>query len=417
MCSSPPAVASVLAIVRHRRLLRPRFDPERHATKDAPSSPQYQPPVGRLSARMVPAERPRPAVEPAGCPESEGDGLRVLQRSLVVGVLAVLALAAMLLGMMMLAGHGEDRTPTARETVVVAVGDIACSASMEVTPDSCQHEAVSDLAMSQSPAALLTLGDNQYPEGELEDFRDVFDRTFGRMKGLIRPVIGNHEYNDDRGGAAGYFDYFNGVGVDAGLAGSRTAPYYSFDLGPWHLIALDSECEAVPGACGADSPQRLWLLEDLAAHPSRCTLAYWHRPRFAAGTAHEGEVELGVLWNDLVDAEVDVLLAAHNHNAEVMDPIGLTPPDSLVPVSDRDGLQQFTVGTGGAHHDAFVGPPLRASDGSAVTTARSHATFGVLRLVLKDGSYDWSFLGIDGSAFNNADSSTAGAFHGSRRCR
>jgi acid phosphatase type 7 len=333
--------------------------------------------------------------------------------AVVAALLAVGAGAAL-----WLASTGDDgRSGTAVAPVVVAVGDIACSASMDVSETTCQHEAVADLAARLGPTAVLALGDTQYPEGEIEDFTGVFDRSFGSLKGIMRPVIGNHEYNDDRGGAAGYFDYFNGVGAPSGPAGSRSAPYYSFDIGSWHLIALDSECDDVPGGCGPGSPQRRWLQEDLAAHPTACTLAFWHTPRFTTGSFHEGDPDLGVLWNDLVAGGVDVMLAAHNHNAEVMEPIGVTAPDSRVPVKDAAGVQQFIAGTGGANHDAFIGPPLMASDGTSATTARSDDTFGVLRLTLHPTAYDWSFVGIDGATFANADSRTAGPFQGSRTCQ
>jgi acid phosphatase type 7 len=335
--------------------------------------------------------------------------------AVAVGLVLLASVAALIGANARGAGAPQGRAPAA--PVVVAVGDIACSASMDVTPTSCQHVAVADLILQQGSAAFLALGDLQYPEGEIEDFHEVFDPVFGPLKAQIRPVIGNHEYNDDRGGAAGYFDYFNGAGAEHGPAGSRTAPYYSFDLGSWHLVGIDSECDDVRGGCGPDSPQREWLRVDLASHRSQCTLAFWHSPRFSTGSTHEGERDLGVLWNDLVAAGVDVVVTAHNHNAEVMHPIGHTPPDSLVPVKDANGVQQFIVGTGGANHDVFVGEPLRASDGSLATIARSDDTFGVLRLVLRDDSYDWSFVGIDGAVFSNADDRTAGPFSGSRGCR
>jgi hypothetical protein len=287
---------------------------------------------------------------------------------------------------------------------------------MDVTNKTCQQQAVSELVARQGPTAVLAVGDIQYPQGELEDFRAVFDRSFGPLKGLIRPVIGNHEYNDPQGPGEGYFDYFNGEGGDSGPAGPRSAPYYSFDVGSWHLIALDSECRKVPGGCGTDSPQRGWLLKDLADNPSRCTLAYWHRPRFTAGSEHEGERSFGVLWNDLVQGGVDVAVTAHNHNVEVLDPMGTTPPTDLVPVPDEEGIQQFVAGSGGRDLDPFVGPPLKAANGAPATTARDDDTFGVLRLVLRSDAYDWSLLGIQGTAFHNADAATTGGFTGSRRC-
>ena len=133
---------------------------------------------------------------------------------------------------------------------------------------------------------MLALGDTQYHVGALEDFNAVFDQTWGRVKPLIRPAVGNHEYSTSN--ARGYFDYFNGVGKHSGPAGERDKGYYSFDIGSWHLIALNSQCDQVAhggalNGCAPGSPQERWLQSDLAAHRTSCTLAYWHSPRFNSG--------------------------------------------------------------------------------------------------------------------------------------
>ena len=130
-----------------------------------------------------------------------------------------------------------------------------------------------------APTAVLALGDLQYERGQLSNFRIAYDRSWGRLKAITRPVPGNHEYLS--AGGAGYFDYFGGA------AGNPQKGYYSFDLGAWHLIALNSQCSWVSGGCGPGSPQERWLKADLAKHQNACTLAYWHEPRFLLRTARQ----------------------------------------------------------------------------------------------------------------------------------
>ena len=131
-----------------------------------------------------------------------------------------------------------------------------------------------------APAAVLLLGDIQYETATLADFNTYFGPTWGAHKAITWPAAGNHEYQS--GSPSGYFDYFNGVGVQNGRAGDRSKGYYSFDVGAWHLIAINSNCGSI-GGCGIGSPQEQWLRADLAANPRACTLAYWHHPRFSSG--------------------------------------------------------------------------------------------------------------------------------------
>ena len=158
---------------------------------------------------------------------------------------------------------------------------------------------------------MLALGDTQYHVGALEDFNSVFDQTWGRVKPIIRPVVGNHEYSTSN--AHGYFDYFNGVGKHNGPAGERDKGYYSFDIGSWHLIALNSQCDQVAhggalNGCAPGSPQERWLQSDLAAHRTSCTLAYWHSPRFNSG--FRGNSPAGQpFWDVLHAAGADIVLS------------------------------------------------------------------------------------------------------------
>jgi hypothetical protein len=202
--------------------------------------------------------------------------------------------------------------------------------------------------------------------------------------------VGNHEYLTP--GAAGYFDYFNGAGNAHGPAGERARGYYSFDVGSWHLIALNSVCDEV-GGCHAGSPQERWLRADLAAHPARCTLAYWHHPRFSSGL-QSSSTRFIPFWQALYEAGVDVVLNGHDHSYErfaPQDPEGQLDPDH--------GIRQFVVGTGGGSHYGFPGVILPNSE------AQNADTFGLLMLTLHPTRYDWEFVPMAGKTFQ--DSGTA----------
>ena len=243
------------------------------------------------------------------------------------------------------------------------------------TSDRCHQKQVSDLLAGSDK--VLALGDLQYEDATLGKFNEVYNPSWGRFKAITAPAIGNHEYGDPAGGAAGYFDYFNGVGNSSGPAGERSKAYYSFDLGAWHLVALNSNCGQV--SCAAGDAQEQWLRGDLAAHPSNCTLAFWHHPLFTSESG-SATTSVGPLWKALRENAVDVLLVGHAHNYERfarLDETGAANPAA--------GLRQFVVGTGGKN--------LRAFDAShASSEFRDASHFGVLRLSLHAGSYDWRFV-------------------------
>ncbi len=177
----------------------------------------------------------------------------------------------------------DNRSRSAATTwVIAAAGDIACDPGspsfqhLRGDATACHMRATANLLRKLDPAVVLTLGDNQYENATPAKFRRSYDPTWGRLKDRTRPAVGNHEYRTQ--GATGYFNYF---GV---AAGPRSTGWYSFNIGAWHLIALNSECAHV-GGCGHGSRQERWLRADLAAHPAACTLAYWHKPRFSHGSA------------------------------------------------------------------------------------------------------------------------------------
>jgi Concanavalin A-like lectin/glucanases superfamily/Calcineurin-like phosphoesterase len=298
------------------------------------------------------------------------------------------------------------RTPTPTPTpvpdpVIGAAGDIACDPADpdfnngEGTPGHCRQKATSDVLVAAKPAAVLALGDTQYERGILSTYAQSYDATWGRLKEITHPAVGNHEYSGGNGDGGGYYDYFNGIGADNGPAGPRGRDYYSYDIGGWHLIALDSVCSQV-GGCGPGSPQEEWLRADLAAHPAACTLAYWHHPRFTSTGV--GWTSMDTIWRDLYNAGADVTLAGHIHHYE-----RFTPQDPEGRPDAAFGIREFIVGTGGKNLQGPAPAPLPTSE------ATGTSSFGVLFLTLHPGGYDWRFVPTDARGYR--DSGTT-ACHG-----
>jgi hypothetical protein len=233
-------------------------------------------------------------------------------------------------------------------------------------------EAVASLA-SRLPGSIAILGDIAYPSGSATDFASCFEPAWGPMRPRLRPVPGNHEYETPE--ASAYFAWFGAA------AGERGQGWYSWDLGAWHLVALNSNCAFV-GGCGVGSPQLAWLQADLAAHPADCLLAYWHAPRYSSG--HHGTLtHTDALWTALVGAGMDVALAGHDHSYERM----------VV-----DCVREFVVGTGGRSLYAFEHEAL------PTTEVRQDETYGILRLDVGEGNYDWEFLPASEPAFTDVGS-------------
>lgn len=258
------------------------------------------------------------------------------------------------------------------EVVVLAAGDIACAPGRPTTASECRHDAVARLIEARRPDAVLALGDLQYPDGALADFRASYDATWGRFKDVTRPAPGNHEFHTT--GAAGYFDYFGPA------AGERGRGYYAYELGGWKLLALNSVCDVV--GCGADSEQVRWLRAELAADGHDCALAYLHHPRWTTGRVHAEEAGLEPIMRTLHEHGVELVLAGHDHNYQRF------PRLDAAGNPDPAGVRQFVVGTGGARLYAF-------DDGDRRAEARSRS-FGALELRLGDGSYRWEFVADGG---------------------
>jgi acid phosphatase type 7 len=282
--------------------------------------------------------------------------------------------------------------PASAAPVLVAAGNIACDPAEKPADDElrassgpvCQAKATADLAAALRPAAVLALGDLQYDDGRLEKFRSSYGLTWGRLRQVTHPVPGHKEYLDAISGrpAGGYFAYFRSA------AGRPGRGWYSFDLGRWHVIALNSECDEV-GGCRRNSPQLRWLRADLEANRQRCTLAYWNRPRFSSGQ-HGGQTTVAPFWHELYAGGVDVVLNGRAYDYERFAPQN--------PFGERDrvrGIRQFVVGTGGRHLERFE--TVRRN-----SERRNAETYGVLQLTLHPDSYEWRFVPTTPAGFTDA---------------
>ncbi len=255
-----------------------------------------------------------------------------------------------------------------KPVVLVAAGDISAP-ELNGT-----QELTAKLVESQKPDAVLVLGDAQYHDGSLELFEQVYGPTWGRFKAITYPAVGNHEYRT--ADAAGYFTYFGA------RAGDPSKGYYSFDVGAWHVVALNTSelCQQV--SCEAESAQVKWLEADLAATKQKCVLAYWHYPRFSSGK-HGNFTRAAPFWKVLAKYEAELVLTGHEHFYERMSPI--------------DGITQITVGTGGIGFAEFA-------DIHPNSVSRQNDTHGVLKLELRDGAWRTEFIGAPGSSFRDAAS-------------
>lgn len=262
-----------------------------------------------------------------------------------------------------------------RGEVLVGAGDIA----------GCSYEADEATAslLDDIGGTVMTLGDNAYHNGTAAEFRECYEPTWGRHKDRTRPAPGNHEYYTSN--ASAYFDYFGEA------AGDPDKGYYSYDLGEWHVIVLNSDCNDDMGGCDGDSPMVRWLREDLDKNPAPCTLAYWHNPLFSSGE-HGNQDRTKPFWRALHEANADVVVNGHDHSYErfaPQDPDGVADPEQ--------GIRQFVVGTGGV----ALRPFGEAKPNSEV---RNNGTHGVLKLDLKETGYDWEFVPVEGETFTDSGS-------------
>jgi acid phosphatase type 7 len=352
------------------------------------------------------------ASRPSGLgPQRDGEGEGTDCRSPVIGTVRGLfhrtAPRAVAIAIVA-AGLAAPAPAVAADPVIAAAGDIACDPGSSYfnggagDATHCRQQATSNLIAAGSYARVLPLGDTQYEDGTLAKFQSSYDPSWGRLRSISRPAVGNHEYQS---GGGGYFDYFNGVGNLTGPAGDRSKGYYSFDVdlpsgSRWHVVALNSQCASSNaanvgqlGACDAGSAQEQWLRADLAANPAACTLAYWHHPLFSSGGIGNNVV-MQQIWTDLYGAGADVVLNGHDHNYERF------APQNPSGVADSTyGIREFVVGSGGKSLLAMG--TLKPN-----SEVRQNSTFGVLELTLHDSGYDWRFAPEAGKSY--ADSGSAG---------
>jgi acid phosphatase type 7 len=257
------------------------------------------------------------------------------------------------------------------DEVFVGAGDIAVCST--------QGDEKTATLLDDIPGTVFTLGDNAYGDGTAQEFSSCFEPNWGRHKVRMRPSPGNHDYRST--GAQPYRDYF-GVPLN-----------YAYDLGDWHIVSLDSNCE-LPGngGCGLDSPTMQWLKSNLELNSKPCTLVYFHHPRWSSNLPEGGSKKMQTAWTIMFNAGVDVVLAGHSHSYE-----RFAPFDAQGRVNWSRGLRSFVVGTGGAELKLFSG----ALAGSQV---RNGATFGVLKLVLRAADYTWQFIPVAGKTFTDSGS-------------
>ena len=269
--------------------------------------------------------------------------------------------------------------PADEGVVFVGAGDIAnCDPPMNGS-----GARATAAVLERVPGTIFTTGDHAYQHGSAKEFSDCYGPTWGRFKDRTRPAVGNHDLITSNGKP--YWDYFGEA------AGPRDKGYYSYDLGAWHVIALNS---AIPARKGSE--QFKWLNDDLAAHKVDCVLAYWHIARFSSG-AHGSDPLMADVWKALYEAGADVVLSSHDHDYE-----RFAPQDDKGKPDPDHGIREFVVGTGG-------GGVYEFKKTAANSEVKNNKTYGVLKLTLKPGKYDWEFIRAMGEQFRDAGSGTCSA--------
>jgi len=280
-------------------------------------------------------------------------------------------------------GKKSDASRKGSKTfTLVGAGDIAWCGNLSGA------QATAKL-IDKIPGTVFAAGDLAYENGSYEEFENCYEPTWGKFRNRTKPAPGNHEYNGSQ--ASGYFRYWGTQ------AGDPLKGYYSFDLGAWHIIALNTNCSvAALDGCGEGSREEVWLREDLSAHANSCILAYGHHALFSSGflSKHARHAELRPFWQDLYAAHADLVLAGHEHSYErfaPQDPDGKQDPEQ--------GIRQITIGTGGRSH-SLLGFPQENSE------VRNADTFGVLKLTLSPGKYKWEFVPEAGGKFHDSGEGT-----------
>jgi uncharacterized protein YjdB len=262
-------------------------------------------------------------------------------------------------------------TPPSASVVLAGAGDIADCTTGEPTA----------ALLDNIAGTVFTAGDNAYSNGTASEFANCYDPSWGRHKARTRPAPGNHDYGTS--GATGYYNYFGALAGPSGLG------YYSYDLGAWHVVSLNSNV-----SMSAGSAQETWLRADLAGSTKTCTIAYWHHPRFSSGSSHGSSTQSAGVFQALYDLGADVVIVGHDHEYERFAP--QTPNAVADPAR---GIREFVVGTGGAGLYSFA-TPLPNSE------VRDNTSHGVIKLTLSDGAYAWQFIPVAGDSFTDSGTGT-----------
>lgn len=286
---------------------------------------------------------------------------------LVAAVVAILAASACQLSQSAVEAVPDPDGPP----VLVGAGDIAtCGGEGD--------EATAEL-VAEIPGTVFVLGDAVYENGSIDEYNSCYEASWGRFRERTRPAPGNHDYKTRNAG--GYFTYFGE------LAGARGDGWYSYELGGWHIVVLNSNCSRVDD-CRADSEQLEWLKDDLAASDAECTLAYWHHSRFSSGAEHGSQRQVGAFWEVLYEAGAEAVISAHDH---IYERFGRQDPSGA---ADNLGIRQFTVGTGG-----------KGGQGADEPIANSEVLIegepGVLKVELGDGELHWDFISVENGSMDS----------------
>lgn len=267
----------------------------------------------------------------------------------------------------------SNPTATPTRTATASSGDAVLVGAGDISTCSDNNDEATAKLLDGISGTVFNAGDNAYDNGTLSEYTNCYGPTWGRHKTRTKPSPGNHDYQTS--GASGYFQYFNNVPA-----------YYAYNLGAWRIYSLDSEIDT-----SASGAQGTWLQSDLAANPRQCVLAYWHKPRWSSGSTHGSTSGMQAIWQILYNAGAEVVINGHEHNYERF--AQMNASGSTV----SQGLREFVVGTGGVGHYGF-GSALASSE------VRNSTTFGVLKLTLHSGSYNWQFVPVAGATFTDSGS-------------
>lgn len=298
----------------------------------------------------------------------------VSQTGLVTGVAA---------GSVIITATAETKSSTASVTVTAPPppGSVVMIGAGDISDCNNNNDEATAKILDVNAGSVFLLGDNVYESGTLTEYNNCYNPTWGRHKSRTMPSAGNHEYNTP--GAAGYYSYFGSA------AGDPSEGYYSYDLGDWHVVVLNSNI-----ARDATSDQIAWLRTDLTANTRSCTIAYWHHPRFSSGSGHGNDTSVQTFWDVLYEFDADVVMGGHDHDYERFAP--QTPSGTA---DNARGIREFVVGTGGR---ALYTLGTRKLNSEVFNSS----TYGVLKLTLSAGSYSWQFIPVAGQTFTDSGSAS-----------